>query len=101
MEIRKIWNLLKYLLTPQPPNERLYNEMEKWCPACHHCPMHLYEMPHELWIARKTKAPAEMPLVNVNIFCADCGQGYNMIPAIRSATRIHKDESFIRKNRSA
>jgi hypothetical protein len=32
------------------------------------------------------------------VFCADCGQGYNITPMAGWAERIHRDEKYIRKD---
>jgi hypothetical protein len=42
-----MWQLLKRLFSDdaRTPPELLYSEMEKWCPACHHKPIRLFEGP--------------------------------------------------------
>jgi hypothetical protein len=32
-----------------------------------------------------------------NIFCAHCGQGYNVAPTVQWAERIHKDVRYMRR----
>lgn len=62
---------------------KLYLEMAKWCPDCHHKP------------PRYMEGPAGGCCVN--IFCGDCGAGFNITPIIEIAERIHKDECYILK----
>lgn len=33
--------------------------------------------------------------INLNIFCGNCGQGYNIAPILGWAEKIHKDEKYI------
>lgn len=62
---------------------KLYIEMRKWCPDCHHVPPRYYEGPSGG--------------VCVNIFCGDCGAGFNITPIVEVAERIGKQERYICK----
>lgn len=55
---------------------RLYIEMKKWCPDCHHCPQY-YQGPSGG--------------ISTNVFCGNCGQGYNITPMVETAERIGKN----------
>lgn len=68
-----------------PPSdaERLWNEMLD-AGGCVDC-------------ATKPKYLAEGPSggLSQNVFCAHCGQGYNLTPLAHWAERIHRDETYI------
>jgi hypothetical protein len=36
--------------------------------------------------------------MNVNVFCSQCGQGFNILPEAQWAQLIHKDEKYIVKD---
>ena len=39
--------------------------------------------------------------MSTNVFCSQCGQGYNLTPVAHFAERIHKDESYVRPMKEA
>jgi hypothetical protein len=65
----------------QTPNEKLYRQLAKACPECQRTPTYYHEGP--------------AGGANVNIFCAYCGQGYNISPMIKWAEKIRKDKTYI------
>jgi hypothetical protein len=59
----------------------LFAELRIHCPECKHKPPIWYEGPRGG--------------INVNIFCGNCGQGYNVAEMVGVAEKIHKDEKYI------
>lgn len=82
-------NLLKKLfkkvkpVSEEPVSEErsLWDEMIDGCPECGCSPIRLMEGPSGG--------------ACTNVFCADCGQGYNIAPSIQWAEKIHKDLRYI------
>lgn len=77
-----------------PPGERyvdetdegkLYIEMQKWCPDCHARPPQYMTGPSGG--------------MSTNIFCANCGAGFNITPIIEIADRIGKNERYITREK--
>lgn len=70
---------------PPKDEERLWNQMidAGGCVDCNAKPKFLAEGPSGG--------------VSTNVFCAHCGQGYNLTPIAHWAERIHRDESYIRR----
>jgi hypothetical protein len=71
----------------EDPHFTLYKTVaDGGCVACGHHPIRLYEGPRGG--------------MSINVFCGDCGQGYNIAPELRWAELIHKDERYITKERT-
>lgn len=70
----------------ETPGGKLYEQMTDACPACQGHP--------SVWI----EGPAGGACVNV--FCAYCGQGYNITPMVETAEQIHKDKRYIEGNKN-
>jgi hypothetical protein len=68
--------------TPLSPDERLWNAMID-AGGCVEC-------------AAKPKFLVEGPSggMSQNVFCAHCGQGYNLIPVGHWAQKIHVDKGY-------
>lgn len=64
---------------------KLYIEMGKWCPECHHKPPRYMEGPSGG--------------MSTNIFCGDCGAGFNITPVVEIAEPIGKQERYITKEK--
>ncbi len=62
--------------------ENLWDQMTKGCPECGCSPIKLHEGPSGG--------------ACINVFCADCGQGYNISPIVQWAQKIRKDTRYIR-----
>jgi hypothetical protein len=62
---------------------KLYIEMEKRCPDCHHNPPRYMEGPSGG--------------ISTNVFCGNCGAGFNVTSVVEIAERIEKDERYIQK----
>jgi hypothetical protein len=82
--------LKKLFRRPLPPGEqwvdetdwrKLYIEMQKWCPDCRHRSPRYFEGPSGG--------------ISTNIFCGDCGAGFNITPVLEIAERIGKNEHYI------
>jgi hypothetical protein len=68
----------------QTPMGRLYLEMEDHCPDCRKRPPSYREGPSAGGIS-------------TNIFCADCGAGFNITPVIQIAERIGVNRFYIQR----
>jgi hypothetical protein len=68
--------------TPLSDGERLWNDLLRagGCVKCDLKPKGFYEGPSGG--------------ACTNVFCAQCGQGYNLTPMVHHAELIHKDESY-------
>jgi ribosomal protein S27AE len=73
------WSLLRPR-SPRSRAEALYNAISEHCPRCGG-PPHFAEGP---------RAGACQ-----NIFCTNCGQGYNVASGVEWAKEIHRDKSYI------
>jgi hypothetical protein len=66
---------------------KLYIEMAKHCPDC------------------KTKPPRYMAGpsggLSTNVFCGDCGAGYNITPMVEVASPVGRNERYIVKKEDA
>jgi hypothetical protein len=60
--------------------EALFTKIQRGCPSCH-CPPNWREGPHGG--------------ICTNIYCGDCGEGYNIAPIVGVAQKIGKDERYI------
>jgi hypothetical protein len=69
---------------PLRDSERLWNQLidAGGCVDCAKLPKGFYEGPSGG--------------MSTNVFCSQCGQGYNLTPIAHFAERIHKDEKYIR-----
>ena len=67
---------------PLSDDERLWNKLIEagGCEACAVLPKRFMEGPSGG--------------INVNVFCAHCGQGYNLAPAAQWAQKIHVDRRY-------
>lgn len=81
------FHLFKWLqrrVTSKPhepaPVDNWASLLAKICPACKHHPVVLYEGPSGG--------------MSTNVFCGNCGQGYNMTPMLNSAEEIGVDMRY-------
>lgn len=65
----------------QTPMGRLYQQMQDACPTCHERPPRWMEGPSGG--------------MSTNIFCGDCGAGFNVTPVIQIAERIGHNSKYI------
>jgi len=89
MLITKLWEMLRSKISPEPvDHEKLWNQLVKarGCIKCNKEPKGFYEGP--------------TGGMSVNVFCTQCGQGYNLSPIIHWAELIHKDERYIEAKQS-
>jgi hypothetical protein len=70
---------------PMTDGERLWNQMldAGGCVKCNKTPKGFFEGPSGG--------------MSQNVFCSQCGQGYNLIPIMPFAEFIHKDESYVQR----
>jgi hypothetical protein len=70
--------------TPITEQERLWNRLidAGGCIKCNKRPKGFYEGPSGG--------------LSTNVFCSQCGQGYNLTPMVHFAEMIHKDEKYIK-----
>jgi hypothetical protein len=66
-------------------SEETWNKMLKGCVKCKMHPISLVEGP--------------TGGLCINVFCSNCGQGYNIAPMMEMAQLIHCDEKYIMHER--
>jgi hypothetical protein len=70
------------------PEGKLYLAMRERCPACQLYP--------PTWIEGSRSGVG----MSVDLFCASCGQGYNVAPHVEIAEVIHVDKSYVTRSRN-
>jgi hypothetical protein len=65
----------------ETPDGELYLSMKRRCPSC--------DLKPPVWLEGPSGGAC------INVFCARCGQGYNITPLVQVAEKIYQDDNFI------